>query len=158
MTKNSKGGKGAKKGKNSGPSSKTRPLILPSDDLVLGIVEKALGDRRFQVHCFSQGKFELRLCHARGAIRRNERIDKGSTVLVSPREYEVGGRERGDIVHLYNGDETRSLRAQGFLPEVLPGQEADSGEGGIVFDAGATVPEDEEESPAPQPDIDLDDL
>ena len=156
MTKNNKGGKGAKKGKNSGPTSgKVRDLLIPEEGSHLGIVDRALGDKRFMVLCFDAKGRELRLCHARGAIRRYQRIVKGSVVLVSSRDFESRGEERGDIFHLYNDEEARRLHSMGLLPEI---QEGESAEGGIVFDSSAPAPDSEEETVAPQENIDLDDL
>lgn len=74
---------------------------------VYGIVEKALGDRFFNVNCLDN---QQRRCKAR---KKRIRIKIGDVVVVSLRDFE---KEKGDIIYKYELREIKTLQKEGFLP------------------------------------------
>ena len=70
-----------------------------------------LGNGRLEAYCFDG---VTRLGHIRGKMRKKVWVGAGDIILVSLREYQDG---KVDIIHKYNADEARSLKAYGELPE-----------------------------------------
>lgn len=104
-----KGGKGCKKMKNSAIES-NRILLFKEIGQVYAIVEDILGHGRFR--CKLDDNRAI-LCILRGSLRKSSvRIVKGDTVLVSLRDFQD---DKADIVHVYTGDEVRSLCAYGEI-------------------------------------------
>lgn len=72
---------------------------------VYGQVESELGNRNMLVRCHDKVK---RICHIRGSMRKNERINKDDFVLVSVRSFQD---TKGDILHLYASENIKALRS-----------------------------------------------
>jgi len=70
-----------------------------------------LGNCSVSAKCFD-GK--ERLCHIRGKMRKKVWVNQGDIVLISVRDFEDN---RADIIHKYNAEEARSLKAAGDLPD-----------------------------------------
>lgn len=69
------------------------------------------GQRPPEAYCFDG---VTRLGHIRGKMRKKVWVGAGDIILVSLREYQDG---KVDIIHKYNADEARSLKAYGELPD-----------------------------------------
>ena len=107
MTKNSgKGGKSHKKMKNIQVTMKE--LLFAEDGQEYAIITDMLGSGRCLATTYSDKV--SRLCIIRGNMRKKSVffIRKGDTVLISLRDYQDN---KADIIHLYNDDEVRSLKA-----------------------------------------------
>merc|ERR1712023_404866 len=63
--------------------------------------------------CFDGVK---RLCHIRGKLRKRVWIGVGDIVLLGLREFQD---QKADIILKYDGDEARSLKTYGELPETV---------------------------------------
>lgn len=74
-------------------------------------VVRMLGNGRLEAYCFDG---VTRLGHIRGKMRKKVWVGAGDIILVSLREYQDG---KVDIIHKYNADEARSLKAYGELPD-----------------------------------------
>lgn len=85
---------------------------IPRKDEVLGIVEQALGSKRFKVRCADK---KVRLCRIPGRIKRDVWIKEGNMVLVKP--WEIQGDERGDILYKYGKTQQMWLERKGYLKE-----------------------------------------
>jgi translation initiation factor 1A len=72
---------------------------------------RMLGNGRVEAYCFDG---VTRLGHIRGKMRKKVWITAGDIILVSLRDYQDG---KVDIIHKYNADEARSLKAYGELPD-----------------------------------------
>ncbi len=111
MPRNKTGGKKTKKGKN----DVIRKFITISKDdqdcQRYAVVERALGNNRFELK-FLNGDTILGI--KRKAIKRNQWITAGATVIVSLREYQ---KDKCDIIHLYTDEESRKLRKRGIIVE-----------------------------------------
>lgn len=70
-------------------------------------VEKILGNGRLAAECFDGKK---RLCHIRGKMRKKVWINQGDIILLGLRDYQDG---KADVIHKYNADEARKLKAAG---------------------------------------------
>lgn len=105
-----KGGKGAKKMKNSVESN--RILLFKEAGQEYAVVQDMLGHGRCTCACTDNVP---RLGIIRGNMRKGaiNRVCKGDVVLVSLREFQD---QKADIVHLYTADEVRALQAYGELP------------------------------------------
>ena len=87
-----------------------KSMILPSENDILGIVTKRLGQNRVMVSC--QDGFK-RLCRIRGKIRRRKWVRRDDIVLVSPWEFQ--SESKGDIFFRYTRNQVRWLREKGIL-------------------------------------------
>ena len=84
---------------------------LPQRTEVLGIVQQRLGGSRMRVLCLD-GK--ERICRIPGRLRRRLWVRENDVVIVEP--WELGGHEKGDIVHKYQGKaEVAFLKRKGYL-------------------------------------------
>jgi len=87
-----------------------RQMLYPSENDVLGIVQKLLGFDRVLVKC--QDGF-VRTCRIRGKMKRRTWIREGDIVLVSPWDFQ--SEERGEIFHRYTQSQVDDLRRKGIL-------------------------------------------
>ncbi|GAB5030842.1 eukaryotic translation initiation factor 1a [Nannochloropsis oceanica] len=111
MPKNKgKGGKNRRRGKNENEETK-RDLLFKEEGQEYGQVLRMLGNGRCEVYCFD-GK--NRLAHIRGKMRKKVWVSAGDIVLLGMRDYQ---EDKVDIIHKYNADEARNLKAFGELPE-----------------------------------------
>ena len=84
---------------------------LPQRQEVLGIVQQRLGGSRMRVLCLD-GK--ERICRIPGRLRRSLWVREKDVVIVEP--WELGGHEKGDVVHKYHGKaEVAFLKRKGYL-------------------------------------------
>tara|TARA_B000000565_G_C23731229_1_gene357304 strand:- start:632 stop:1060 length:429 start_codon:yes stop_codon:yes gene_type:complete len=98
MPKNIKGGKGAKKQKNTNSNEDDKIIFKDSEDQDYGKVEKLLGNCRVQLICNDKVK---RLGIIRGSMRKKVWINLNSVVLYSKRPYED---DKVDIIHVYKNE------------------------------------------------------
>jgi translation initiation factor 1A len=87
-----------------------RVLVYPSENDVIGVVQKLLGFDRVMVKC--QDGF-TRICRIRGKMKRRVWIREGDVVLVSPWDFQ--SEERGEIFHRYTANQLDDLRRKGVL-------------------------------------------
>ena len=87
-----------------------RQMLYPSENDVLGIVQKLLGFDRVLVKC--QDGY-TRTCRIRGKMKRRTWIREGDIVLVSPWDFQSD--ERGEIFHRYTQSQVDDLRRKGIL-------------------------------------------
>ena len=98
-------------GKKKVLSEKTlRRMVLPSENDVVGVVQKLLGFDRVLVKC-QDG--HTRMCRIRGKMKRRIWIREGDVVLVSPWDFQSD--ERGEIFHRYTANQVDELRQKGVL-------------------------------------------
>lgn len=112
----------ADKKKKNGESRKDKKDIVKKnldvlskdvDGTVYGQVVKILGDCNFTVYCFD-GK--ERMCHIRKSIKRTEKAEIDSIVLVGPRDF---SDDKGDIVYIYTKDQASELRRRYEIPSKI---------------------------------------
>ena len=87
-----------------------KSMTLPSENDVLGVVTKILGQGRVMVRCQDGGR---RLCRIRGKMKRRRWVREDDVVLVSPWEFK--SEERGDMFFRYTRNQARWLRERGLL-------------------------------------------
>ncbi len=87
-----------------------RKMVYPSENDVLGVVQKLLGFDRVLVKC-QDG--HVRTCRIRGKMKRRTWIREGDVVLVSPWDFQ--SEERGEIFHRYTDNQVEELRRKGIL-------------------------------------------
>jgi translation initiation factor 1A len=87
-----------------------RHVVYPSENDVIGIVQKLLGFDRVLVKC--QDGF-VRTCRIRGKMKRRTWIREGDVVLISPWDFQ--SEERGEIFHRYTDNQLDDLRRKGIL-------------------------------------------
>jgi len=87
-----------------------RVLVYPSENDVIGVVQKLLGFDRVMVKC--QDGY-VRICRIRGKMKRRTWIREGDIVLVSPWDFQSD--ERGEIFHRYTANQVDDLRRKGIL-------------------------------------------
>ena len=87
-----------------------RHVVYPSENDVIGIVQKLLGFDRVLVKC--QDGY-TRICRIRGKMKRRTWIREGDIVLVSPWDFQ--SEERGEIFHRYTQNQVDDLRRKGIL-------------------------------------------
>jgi len=87
-----------------------RKMVYPSENDVLGVVQKLLGFDRVLVKC--QDGY-VRTCRIRGKMKRRTWIREGDVVLVSPWDFQ--SEERGEIFHRYTDNQVEELRRKGIL-------------------------------------------
>jgi translation initiation factor 1A len=90
-------------------ASDEKELVLADEGQTYGNVSKSLGNRWFDVQC-QDGV--LRKCQVRGNMRNKKYVNVGDVVIVSLRDFQDN---KGDIIHVYNGEETRTLKNTGEL-------------------------------------------
>lgn len=87
---------------------------LPIKNEVLGIVQQRLGGSRMRVLCLDSKE---RICRIPGRLRRALWVRESDVVIVEP--WELGGNEKGDVVHKYRGKaEVDFLRKKGYLKNI----------------------------------------
>ena len=101
-------------------------------------VVRMLGNGRCECYCFDG---QTRLGHIRGKMRKKVWVSAGDIILLGLRDFQD---EKADVIHKYNADEARNLKAYGELPETARINETavdmamDDGDGeddiGIDFD------------------------
>ena len=87
-----------------------RAMEYPSENDVLGVVLKHLGNDRFQVKC-QDG--HMRVCRIRGKMKRRTWVRGGDVVLVSPWDFQ--SEEKGEIFHRYTESQASDLKRKGIL-------------------------------------------
>ncbi|MCW3978785.1 MAG: translation initiation factor eIF-1A [Candidatus Bathyarchaeota archaeon] len=87
-----------------------RNMVYPSENDVLGVVQKMLGYDRVLVKC-QDG--HTRVARIRGKMKRRTWIREGDIVLVSPWDFQ--GDERGEIFWRYTASQVDQLRREGVL-------------------------------------------
>jgi translation initiation factor 1A len=87
-----------------------RRMVYPSENDVLGVVQKMLGFDRVLVKC-QDG--HTRVARIRGKMKRRTWIREGDIVIVSPWDFQ--GDERGEIFHRYTTSQVDQLRREGVL-------------------------------------------
>ena len=85
-------------------------LILPTENDVLGITIKLLGNDRVLVKCQDGNE---RLCRIRGKMKRRIWIREGDVVLISPWDFQ--SNKRGDVIWRYTRSQANLLRKKGYL-------------------------------------------
>ena len=112
MPKNKgKGGKNRRRGKNEGDEK--RELVFKEDGQEYAQVLRMLGNGRLEAQCIDGVK---RLCHIRGKLRKRVWIGVGDIILLGLREFQD---QKADIILKYDGDEARSLKTYGELPDTV---------------------------------------
>ena len=104
MPRNKTGGKKHKQRANRATGSEsTRVLRFKEDQEDYAKIIKALGNCRFQVIC---GDGKERMAHIPGSLRKSDRFDTNSYVLVSLRDFQD---EKTDILCKYTPQEVSKL-------------------------------------------------
>jgi len=85
-------------------------LVHPSENDVLGVVQKMLGFDRIMVKC--QDGY-TRVCRIRGKMKRRTWKREGDIVVVSPWDFQ--SEERGEIFWRYTQNQVEELRKKGIL-------------------------------------------
>lgn len=87
---------------------------IPRGREVLGIVQQRLGGSRMRVLCLDS---KNRICRIPGRLRRALWVREEDVVIVEP--WELGGHEKGDIVHKYRSKaEVDFLKRKGYLKNI----------------------------------------
>jgi initiation factor 1A len=137
MGKKAKGAGGARGKVRHAAEVRDRELEFADEEQGYGIITAVLGTKRFSVRdiggCTRTG-------HARGGLRRRDRICMGDVVLFSEREFERD-KSKVDILFLYSAKEARRLTEYGELPSGFCGQtdvatNEEEEEDDVVFDEG----------------------
>lgn len=111
MPKNKgKGGKAHRRGAAKSETTK-RELVFKADLQDYGVVTAKLGDSRFELR---DTKGEKRTAHVCGQMKKKVWIEVGDIVLISIREYQT---DKCDIIHKYNDEEVRELKAYGEIAD-----------------------------------------
>jgi initiation factor 1A len=92
---------------NSVEKSNEKLLLADIDGQVYGFIEKALGDRWFDVSCLDN---KTRRCRVRS---RKIKIKLQDCVIVALRNFDD---KTGDIIHKYELQQIRLLQKDGILP------------------------------------------
>ena len=87
-----------------------KSIIYPSENDVVGIVQRMLGNDRAVVKC--EDGF-IRTCRIRGKMKRRIWVREGDAVLVSPWEFQY--ETRGDIFWRYTKNQLDILKEKGYL-------------------------------------------
>ena len=115
MGRNLIGGKNYKKTKH---GSEKSAYQVKEDDQLWGRIYRILGGKNTLVYCNDN---EIRLCHIRGSIRKDNWISVGDIVLISIRDFneskEKDKYEKGDILYKYDRDYHSKLRKE---PNINP--------------------------------------
>ena len=105
-----KGGKNKRRGKNDSEENK-RELVFKEHGQEYAQVVRMLGNGRLEGFCYDG---TTRLCKIRGKMRKKVWVNAGDIVLVGLRDFQD---DKADVIHKYNVDEARNLKAYGELPE-----------------------------------------
>lgn len=115
MGRNLIGGKNYKKTKH---GSEKPTYQVKEDDQLWGRIYRILGGKNTLVYCNDN---EIRLCHIRGSIRKDNWISVGDIVLISIRDLndlkDKDKYEKGDILYKYDRDYHSKLRKE---PNINP--------------------------------------
>ena len=103
MPKNTKGGKGYKKGKKGGNGPVSKILILKEDGTEYATLKKNLGNSRFECDCHDG---RTRIGHIRGKMQKRVWLATDNLVLVSIRDFQD---DKCDIIHKYKEDDKSTL-------------------------------------------------
>ena len=111
MVKNGLGGNKAKKNASKNFNINDRAIRYSQcDDEKYAVVQKILGNNMCQVLCID-GK--ERQCVIRGKFsgkgKRNNRISKGTWILIGLREWEVSSKDRCDLLEVYNENDKQKI-------------------------------------------------
>lgn len=99
------------------PEMQVIRVRLPQRNEVLGIVQQRLGGSRMRVLCLDEKE---RICRIPGRLRRSLWVRENDVVIVEP--WELGGNEKGDVVHKYHGKaEVAFLKKKGYLKNLEEG-------------------------------------
>lgn len=110
MTRNTKGGKGYKKGKKGGNEVNIKkPIIYRQEGEEYAIISKMLGNCRVSCSCLDGIE---RLGVIRGSFVKKVWISLGDVVLVSIRDFQDS---KCDLIHKYNEDDKQRLMKEGHL-------------------------------------------
>ncbi len=108
MANNNKNKDSTRRGKqfrnNFNRNGKRAEIVEKEDEQEYAKVEKLLGDCRVELTCFDGMR---RVGHIRGKMFRRVWINVGDVVLVGGLRNFEGSK--ADIIHKYNGDESREL-------------------------------------------------
>jgi hypothetical protein len=116
MPKNTKGGKGAKKGKNSSGKEDmaTRIIVKPDDSGMqhFAILEKFFGATSTVAYIDTKGQVAKTSAFIRGAVlKRCKKYFPGDIVLICEREFEKGKpNAKVDLVHKYFQNDVLELK------------------------------------------------
>lgn len=88
----------------------SRDIIFKEEGQEYAQVIRMLGGSRLEAQCFDGTR---RLCHIRGKMNKKEWVSAGDIVLIGLRDYQD---TKADIIHRYNAEETRNLRAYNEIP------------------------------------------
>jgi len=115
MGRNLIGGKNYKKTKH---CNEKPAYQVKEDDQLWGRIYRILGGKNTLVYCNDN---EIRLCHIRGSIRKDNWISVGDIVLISIRDLndlkDKDKYEKGDILYKYDRDYHSKLRKE---PNINP--------------------------------------
>ena len=146
MVRNKTGGKNHKKMASKNEKvfiNKKIPLIKTSNDknmLLYGIVEKPLGQGRFEIKC-SDGKIRLLELRRKfsGRNKRDNRVNINTIVLAGKREWQVVNdtkkKEKVDLIYVYNENDLPKLKkdVEYFDSHILLGDITDETDNGFDF-------------------------
>jgi len=138
MKNKGKGGKNRRKGKNETESK--RELIFKEDGQAYAQVIKPYGNGRFEVLVDDEKR---RIAHVRGAMIRKVWIMVGDIILVGLRGDTKD--DKCDIIHRYEPDEVRNLKAYGELNKIFSVNDLDiDDEDGPIWESTSS-PEDQDD-------------
>ena len=130
MPRNLKGGNKAKKqGSKNVNARRNREAPSPNteDNQHIGVVNKILGDCRFNVKILSNNglKNEEIICWLPASKKKYGRVQLDSYVLISKREFE----HKADILYLYNSSDVENLVQYKIIEKDVDNKETDD----IIF-------------------------
>lgn len=112
MTKKTKSVANCNK-KNKIVSKVDRNLLLKIDGSLYGKVLTILGQCRFNVLCFDDGR--ERQCILKSSIKKKVKIEIDDIVLIGTRDFD--NDSKGDIIYKYTSIEVESLKKLGEIPK-----------------------------------------
>jgi initiation factor 1A len=107
-----------------------RNLLLKIEGSLYGKIVSVLGQCRFNVLCFDDGK--ERQCVLKSSIKKNVKIELDDIVLVGTRDFD--NDSKGDIIYKYNHSEIESLKNLGEIPKNISNNNEFEEEEEIPFD------------------------
>ena len=126
-----KGDKGRKNGTTRTVREKAKSeLLLKFDGTIYGQCIRILGECNFTVFCFDGVE---RLCHLRKKVKKGEKVEVDTIVLVGLRDYQD---DKGDIVFVYNKEHTSQLKAMREIPSKIASASAFAQENEDVLTVG----------------------
>ena len=105
MPKNTIGGSGAKKSKNTTTHIRPKELLFRQECEDYAIVLQLLGSSRLKVMCLTSQQEKIGII--RGNMRKKVWIGKDDIILISNRDFEDN---KCDVVHKYTPDEVKLLK------------------------------------------------